>query len=943
MTTGKHDPWEAVRSVDAPLTDSAAGQQEGSGDRQASQRYERRSTVARGGMGQVDVVRDRWLGRDVARKVVLEDRPDDRLVREAELTAGLDHPGIVTVLDTGTDEQGRRFYTMRLVRGASLATRLASADLPARLAQLPALLAVARAVEYAHEAGIVHRDLKPDNVTVGQFGEVQLIDWGIAARIGDDGRAEGTPPYADPDQLAGDRVAATHDVYALGRCLEHVLRGELPAPDTDFPPEVPAELVAIVDQATQPIAEDRYADAGALADDLQAWLAGRPVSAHAYSPREHLQRAVRAYRRPLAVAGVASVVIAAVSVWTLVQTRRERDRALEAEAVASDRLAALLVEQGVAAFAEGRLAEAERAAAQALLHSDDPLGRGLLAADQRARPMLLSAGQLPCEGVQLLSDGRLACPADEAVRVLGADTETTLAAPGVEQVLLVGDHLVTARTVSGQGRQLEMTFFQADGRRVRSVTVPLAALSAQGPRLLVHHLYGQTLSADGSDVSSWAPCPPTSPPMATPAWTPSGHPAWACEDHVAWGEPLQVHPVEEGVAALGPWGEDLLVAFYDGTLARIGAEGEQWRVSIPGGTSTRVLADAGLVVVAPERGGVALMDVRNGHWLGTLPTGQAPQLAVSDGVLTVVTDRLRRWELPAPAIPPLLPMPGGVTSLAFAEDGSLAVGAHDQVVLVTPDGQRVVSAQGPDCTPVKDVAWLGERVLRGCATVSRPLALVDRQGRTEEIGRALGAPRVVAGPDWGVASTYGQHHAWVDPASETLRMVDTEVSWVDLESDGHTVWALGEDGRVRALTPGAGPAATGVGADGALGLAVAPGAVGFLLGEGRTVWRVDPSGEERWRREVPERLTDLAWSPRGDLVAVGTLRGHTWVLEASTGEVVAELPGHDERVAAVAFSQDGGVLATGSWDHTVRRWRTDAMREPDPLDAIEARYGWSGD
>jgi len=944
---GHDDPWEVVRSVDAPLTDGAdevAPSDAAAEPDLHGERYERRAVVARGGMGQVDVVRDRWLGRDVARKVVLEDRPDDRLVREAEITARLDHPNIVKVLDTGLGPDGRRYYTMQLARGASLASLLATAELDQRLLHVPALLAVARAVEYAHQAGVVHRDLKPDNVTVGQFGEVQVIDWGIAAPTGTSGRAEGTPPYADPDQLDGHDVAPTHDVHALGRCLDHLLRGDLPRPERDPPAGAPAELLAMVDKATRPPGQGRYPSASAFADDLQAWLAGRRVSAHAYTARDHLQRALRAYRRPLAVGAVALLIIAGVSAWTLVRTRAERDRALAAESVASERLAALLVEQAVTAFEEGRLPEAERAAARARTHRDDPLARGLLSAERRSRATLLSQEPLPCEQPQLLPDGRVACLGQDTVRILAGtplSEQTTLHSPQAEQVLVVGDTLVTERVVLHEGRQLDLAFFDADGTRARSRALPMARMAAGPHGLLVHHLEGRRVSADGSSEQVWSPCPPTEPPVARPAWTDDGHAAWACEHHLAWGEPVQRHPVQEGVAALAPHDGDLLVTFYDGTLARIGPDGERWRVPVPGGTSTQLVVAGRRVALAPDRGGVALFDARNGHGMGTLPTVGRPQLALIQDELVVLSDQIRRWSLPAPSLPHLLPMPGGVTSVDFSTDGALAVGASDHVVLVEPRGTRLDLHQGPDCTPVKDVAWLGEQVLRSCATVSRPLALLDRSGAPRELGRPLAAPRVATGPGWGVATTYGTSHWWVDPVAGDIERGLAPSAWLDLESDGTSAWGLGDDEHLRVLVrDGASP--PGLSVPGARALALGPSDQGFLLAGRHEIWRVHPDGREAWRHRLPARPTDVAWSPRGDLVAAGTLSGRTWVLRASTGALVAELPGHGERVAAVSFSADGSVLVTGGWDQAVRRWSTDAMLQPPDLATVEARYGWGG-
>jgi eukaryotic-like serine/threonine-protein kinase len=210
-------------------------------------RYAVGAQIGQGGMARVYTALDRHLDRDVALK---EARPgtEARLAREARVMARLDHPNIVPVHDAGRGEDGRAFYTMRLVRGRSLAATLAATpSLAGRLRYVRTVLAVAEAVAFAHSRGVVHRDLKPANILVGAFGETQVMDWGIARVLGAPtegatdvsppvgdaaltaaGGVIGTPRYMSPEQARGEPVDGRADVWGLGAVLYEVLAGAPP-------------------------------------------------------------------------------------------------------------------------------------------------------------------------------------------------------------------------------------------------------------------------------------------------------------------------------------------------------------------------------------------------------------------------------------------------------------------------------------------------------------------------------------------------------------------------------------------------------------------------------------------------------------------------------------------------------------------------------------------
>ena len=277
-------------------------------------RYEIRDRVGAGGMGVVYAARDRVLGREVAVKVL---RPDlagaevaARLEREARILARLEHPGIVPVHDAGTLADGRGYYVMKLVRGS----RLEDAVRTLPLAEILRLfLRVCETVEFAHAHGVVHRDLKPSNIMVGAYGEVLVLDWGIARVVGAGGEAApagprgevqpgdgdtspgtvlGTPGFMAPEQAQGlpDLVDARTDVYALGAILGRLATagGAIPRP-----------LASICERAGAAEPRDRYPSAAAVASEVSRFLDGEPVEAHRESLAERGGRLFRRYQTPI--------------------------------------------------------------------------------------------------------------------------------------------------------------------------------------------------------------------------------------------------------------------------------------------------------------------------------------------------------------------------------------------------------------------------------------------------------------------------------------------------------------------------------------------------------------------------------------------------------------------------------------------------------------------
>lgn len=284
--------------------------------------YELLTELGRGGMGVVYRARQRSLDRIVALKMLhrgpLASTVDQARFRaEAEAIARLDHPHIVPVYEVG-DEAGQPYFSMKHIDGTTLARELVEGPIDGRRAAR-LLLPVARAVQYAHDRGVLHRDLKPSNILLDADDRPHVSDFGLAKRIEEDiqltrsGAILGTPSYMPPEQAAGTRgrLGPASDVYGLGTILYHMLTGRPPfqaasAVDTvlmvlEQDPLPPRLLNAKADRDLEMVAlrclqkppELRYARAGDLADDLEAFLAGEPVSARSGGFSEVLARVFR--------------------------------------------------------------------------------------------------------------------------------------------------------------------------------------------------------------------------------------------------------------------------------------------------------------------------------------------------------------------------------------------------------------------------------------------------------------------------------------------------------------------------------------------------------------------------------------------------------------------------------------------------------------------------
>src|SRR5271157_1878135 len=339
----------------------------------------------RGGLGVIYKARHQDLPRDVALKFIRQDRSDDpqcsmRFLREAQITARLEHPGIVPIYGVGRDETGNPCYAMRFVEGTTLEQAIKQYHAQRDHDRMRSSLETDRAfrallqrfksacttVGYAHSRGVLHRDIKPANIMLGPFDETLVLDWGLGKIIAsDDAEAAGehereallpsagsdepgtcgvigTPGFMSPEQHAGQwgKVGRASDIYGLGATLYVLLTGRTPfdgrgpgeiaakvergefTPPRQARPEIPRPLEAICLKAMALAPEDRYGSAINLTGDLEDWMADEPVSAWREPWPVRARRWMSRHRTPVTTGAVATLLVLIGLIVILVQQDR---------------------------------------------------------------------------------------------------------------------------------------------------------------------------------------------------------------------------------------------------------------------------------------------------------------------------------------------------------------------------------------------------------------------------------------------------------------------------------------------------------------------------------------------------------------------------------------------------------------------------------------------
>ncbi|MDP1822477.1 MAG: serine/threonine-protein kinase [Archangium sp.] len=911
--------------------------------------------LGRGGMGRVVTLVDTHLHREVAVKELLLEHTAERsstgpllenlFVREARVLALLEHPGVVPVYELGRRADGAPYYSMRRIRGRSLAAELhACANLEERLALLSHFIDVVQTVGFAHSKGVVHRDLKPENVMVSRFGETQVIDWGLAI-VGNEpiegGVLAGTPSYMAPEQAAGAFVDARSDVWALGVMLYELLTGKLPFDGSgptqildavrtspipkvrEREPGAPPALLAVVDKALERDPGKRYPDAGAMADALEAAQrarAPRPVGL-------------------IATAAALGVFALGFGVWGVASSVRVDDARRDARIAVDDAQRASADAQALAALAAFRDRDtllAKKTAAPVQLH---PLARGVLwLAEERGVPETLWAVKVPAGCSSLAAVGTtIACATLNGLTLFGPDGapqgELSVGPRGWQHAVLAldDDRLISG----GDDRQLHYWDVAAkkELRHVDGFSAGIRSLAFDGVEVLVGLADGEVMrvAEDGTLtqvtkhprlVSALAASPGQVASVSEGLFRVSGPMPMELDRHVGAVAVLTARDLVLGV-------ERSVLVVHDGEASRV-SSGHRDDV-----TALAVVPADGATparLVSGSADGTVRWWFADGTLEGML-SGFAPGVqalaATPDGRLVVATTqrRLEAWRLPARASPP--DAIGVPSAHAWWPKGGLVTGYRDgHLRRLDPESGEVRDLEARHSGPVRGVARVygpeAADSIRFLSAGDDGQVLAQRWNGSVEILDTIGGARVVAiatsrtGDSAAWAADDGTRVLWsLGFNKEISREKDTLVRSLAFSNDGKTL-AVGRDDKHVSLFD----AATGKEKqraldpiDGAVtALAFSPDDAFLAAGstDGRvTLWDLAAAKVLRTWNQPAARVSTLDFHAEGKLLAAGSDDGSAYLLSAPDGALLGQVPGDSGDVLLVAFTEDS-LLVVGS-------------------------------
>jgi eukaryotic-like serine/threonine-protein kinase len=906
--------------------------------------YEVYGEMARGGLGRILRATDRRLGRAVVLKELLDPAPGAkaRFVREAQVTARLQHPAIVPLYEAGRWPSGEPFYAMKLVTGAPLDRLIAgTSTLHERLAYLGNVVTVAEAVAYAHKEGVIHRDLKPGNVIVGEFGETIVIDWGLAKMIGapaDDGddpsdagvtieRARsvdgpmltmhgsvlGTPEFMPPEQARGERTDERADVYALGAILYNLLAGVSPyggeeesalrrvleGPPPPLPtrePRLPEELAAIVGKAMARDPAARYPSAKELARDLESFQRGQLVAAYRYSRRELVLRWVKKRAWLLGIAAAALIAIVVSSAVNVSRVVAERDRAER--------------ERREAVEARGRAQTAERAAVRRadeliLLQAREALERDPTRALDMLKQLSPSwsdlgtvrelASEARWRGLGRVYPGHTA---DVYAVAFSADGKTAVSASGDRTLRVWNVAAGTSEVLRGHEDDVVAVAISPDGKTVasagldRSVRVwdvakktSLVVGRHDGIAIAVALSPGGTLVASGSEDKSCR------------IWRVSGGELARCNKN-------------------------------EGVVYGVGFTPDGTRVVSGGG--------GGTIDIAPVAGG----PIRVLH-----ASGPIAALSVSAGTERAVTAgndyAVDAWDLQTGRARFVTRVAAQVNGVDISADGRrVAIAGSDKTALVIDlDSGERLTLRGHDLVLTAAFSLDGRWLATGSVDKTMRIWPLDTGEHVLDAGRArLRGVSVSSAGTIYACTPDGEITTWDASLRRRTRFLAGSDCSALAVSPGDDQLAVAGRGSVR-LYPlpqadGARPSPTRSFAgprDREPVYAVAYDSVGRRVAWGNPDGGVDilDRSDDSRRKLVGPRspLYEVAFSPDGKKLAGASWAKLTlvWDLASPDGRA-EELTGAGNWVQGVAFSPDGRSVASVARDQLVRVWDLDSRR-----------------
>lgn len=911
-------------------------------------------------MGRVSVARDNRLGREVALKELAphaSSLPDaaERLAQEAKITAQLDHPNIVAVHDAGQLPDGTPFYTMRLVRGRTLAQAIAEApDVAGRKPLLRHFLAACEALASAHHVGIVHRDLKPANILVGPFGETQVVDWGLACSVDSPGAAVGTPAYMSPEQRRAVPPSPSADVWSLGMILCELLCGK-PDPSALHQPGLPSELVAIALHALANDPHDRYPNAAALTEDMVRWFEGRQVAAYTYTPWDLLRRVWRVWGRLLSVMGVALILVAVAAAVAWYRTQQARD-------LAEHNLALMQVEQALNALQQGERSKAELLAAAALSREDLPEARGILAAfGVSPRPQLTDSLAAPdCHWAQFSPSGAMFL-CGQATSVALYDVPTMQLRWEQPITVTYGSFADDSPIVLYHDHHLFL-LDQQDGHLLRQIADVLGdrSLSVSSHWALSSNPVWMEIS--DLDTGQRIPLSQCKNGIAATALYAEGtEMAALCRDGQFWhGAPLGegqffstplLNADEASALAFLPSKNMLAVGTLRGRLAQLDPQ-TGWLSSFSEsglGLIEQLRPSAnGWVGVAGSAGGIGLWEASSGSWKGTLPEHGILSLSVQGQTLSSLGQRLRHWTLPSLRSPSRLVTDAGLSSASLSPNGKWAALARGdgKVQVIEIQTGYIVKMLELSNVVVKAAAWSPDsRFLAATSMQGHLLQVFDTQTwqALPEFKGAQANRRLLWAPDQSlIGANFGNKLIRWSQTEVQVLLEHTDVIDLAASPDAQQMVVLSAEGNIfimdsvqplhfKQLLCIKNAIAVDILGDGRLAVASAD-QIQLFQGDGRFLLHIPAEGTG---------LRDLAWSPDGLAVAGGGLDGHARVWSAMDGRLLADLAGHADRIVGVDYSPDGQSLLTASWDQSAWLWDLRVLQPPAAQLAETVRASWA--